>query len=269
MIIFAVFDQVQFYKSEMTQELRKKSILKLLETNEEVSTQDFVAQCNVSEITIRRDLTLLEKKGLLKRTHGGAILNTVIPELFGFDNRAIDRRNQKLEICKLAASLIEENDTIYMDCGTTVYFLAQFLPRFKNIRVITNSLPVVSELLPHPHIKVYLIGGELDNTLKALYGPMTDNLLSRYKADKAFIGAAGVSLSHGLSSHHEKEASVTLKMAEAADKVYLLCDSTKIEKTSYFNYSSLDLIDQLITDKDVDLSILELYKSKNINVLTN
>lgn len=253
----------------MTQELRKKTILKLLEQNDEVSIQDIMALCNVSEITIRRDLTLLEKKGLLKRTHGGAVRNTVIPELFGFDNNALDRRNQKLEICKLAASLIQENDTIYMDCGTTVYFLSHFLPRFKNLRVITNSLPVVSELMPHPHIRVYLIGGELDNTLKALYGPMTDNLLSKYKADKAFIGAAGVSLSLGLSSNHEKEASVTLKMAEAADKVYLLCDSSKIEKISYFNYSPLSLIDQLITDKEIDSTVLEVYKSKNINVLTN
>ena len=252
----------------MTQEQRKKIIIKLLEQNDEVSVQNFVSQCNVSEITIRRDLTLLEKKGLLKRTHGGAVKNTVIKELFGFDNKALDHRMQKLEICKLAATFIEENDTIYMDCGTTVYFLSHFLSRFKNLRVITNSLPIVSELILHPHLKVYLIGGELDPTLKALYGSMTDNLLSRYKADKAFIGAAGVSLSQGLSSNHEKEASVTLKMAEAANKVYLLCDSAKIEKASYFNYSSLELIDQIITGKEISPAVLEMYKNNNINILT-
>ena len=122
--------------------------------------------------------------------------------------------------------------------------------------------------MPHPHIKVYLIGGELDNSLKALYGSTTDNLLSRFKADKAFIGAAGVSLSQGLSSNHEKEASVTLKMAKAADKVFLLCDSSKIENISYFNYSSLSLVDHLITDKEITPSVLDLYKSKNINILT-
>jgi len=252
----------------MTQELRKKTILKLLEQNEEVSIQEIVLRCNVSEITVRRDLTVLEMKGLLKRTHGGAVLNGVVPELFGFDNKSLERRNQKIAICKLAATFIEENDTIYMDCGTTVYFLSSFLPRFKNLRVITNSLPVVSELMPHPHIKVYLIGGELDTSLKALYGPMTENLLSRYKADKAFIGAGGISVSHGLSSNHEKEASITLKMAEAANKVYLLCDSSKIEHNSYFNYSSLSLVDQLITDNEISLPVLELYKSKNIKILT-
>lgn len=252
----------------MTQELRRKAILKLLDQNEEVSIQEIVAKCGVSEITVRRDLTLLEDKGLLKRTHGGAVRSSAIPEMFGFDNNSLERRSQKLEICKIAASFIEENDTIYMDCGTTVYYLAQLLPRFKNLRVITNSLPVVSELMLHPQIVVYLIGGELDITRKALYGPMTENLLSRYKADKAFIGAGGVSLSHGLSSNHEKEASITIKMAEAAEKVYLLCDSSKIEKNSYFNYSSLSLVDYLITDKEVSGSVLELYKQNNINVLT-
>ena len=204
----------------------------------------------------------------MKRTHGGAVKNAALPEFFGSDTNAPDRRNQKLEICKLASSFIEENDTIYMDCGTTVYFLTRFLARFKNLRVITNSLPVVFELMPYSHIKVYLIGGELDHSLRALYGPMTDNLLSKYKADKAFIGAAGVSLLQGLSSRHEKEASVTLKMAEAADTVYLLSDSSKIEKTSYFNYSSLELIDILITDKGLDASVLETYRKNNINILT-
>ena len=252
----------------MTPELRKKSILKLLDQKDEISIQEIVARCNVSEITVRRDLILLEKKGLLKRIHGGAVRNSVISEIFGFDNNALSCSNQKMDICKLAASQIEENDTIYMDCGTTVYFLAHFLSSFKNLRVITNSLPVVSELMPHPHISVYLIGGELDNIRKALYGPMTENLLSRYKADKAFIGAGGVSLTSGLSSNHEKEASITLKMAEAADKVYLLCDSSKIEKNSYFNYSPLTFVDYLITDKKISPATLELYRSKNINVLT-
>lgn len=252
----------------MKQELRKKIILKLLEQNEEVSIQEIVMRCDISEITARRDLTKLEKKGLLKRTHGGAIRSTIISELFGFDNNSQERRNHKMEICKLAVTFIEENDTIYMDCGTTVYYLSSLLPRFKNLRVITNSLPVVSELMLFSHIKVYLIGGELDNSRKALYGPMTENLLSLYNADKAFIGAGGVSIKQGLSSIDEKEASITRKMAEAAKKVYLLCDSSKLEKDSYFSYSSLSLVDYLITDNKADSSIVNRYKENNINILT-
>lgn len=251
----------------MTKELRKKLILQMLNKKETVTIKEIVSKCNISEITARRDLIMLEQRGMIKRTHGGAILTSVLPELFGFDYKAKAYREQKIEICKKAASCIEENDTIYMDCGTTVYFLARYLTKFKNLRVITNSLPVVSELLPHPQIRIYLIGGELDNERKALYGPMTENLIARYKADKAFIGAGGVSLDHGLSSGDEKDASITIKMAEAAKKVFLLCDSSKIENDSYFTYSSLSLVTNLITDGNFNQGYLEAYRNRGVNVI--
>jgi DeoR family transcriptional regulator, fructose operon transcriptional repressor len=239
----------------------------MLDKSEAITIKDIVNKCKVSEITARRDLISLEQKGIIKRTHGGAILTSGLPELFGFDNKAREHREQKIEICKLAASLIEDNDTIYMDCGTTVFFLARFITRFKNLRVITNSLPVVSELIPYPQLKIYLIGGELDNDRKALYGSMTENLIARYKADKAFIGAGGVSLENGLSSVDEKEASITTKMAEAAKKVFLLCDSSKIENDSYFTYSSVSVLTNLVTDAGISQEHLILYKNKGINVL--
>lgn len=251
----------------MKQELRIKYILNHLDKVESISIQDIVEKFSVSEITARRDLSTLEKRGMLVRTHGGAIKSEIINGMFGFDKKSIQNRDNKIEICRFAASFIEDNDTIYMDCGTTVYYLSKFLTKFHNLRIITNSLPVVSELLPFSNITVYLIGGELDNSRKALYGLMTDNLISRYKADKAFIGAGGVSLAHGLSSSDEKSASVTVKMAEAAQKVFLLCDSSKIEKDSYFTYSSLSLISYLITDKNIDPKLLDMYKNNKINVV--
>jgi len=268
MIIFAHNDHKRSCPFFMNQEQRKKVIIKSLESNEEISIHEIVMRCQVSEITARRDLALLEKKGVLKRTHGGAVRSTALRELFGWDSNLKQNKERKVEISKLASTLVDEGDTIYMDCGTTVYHLAQFLHRFKQLRVITNSLPVVSDLMPYPHIHVYLIGGELDNTRKALYGPPTQELLSRHKADKAFIGARGVSLSAGLSCHSEKEASITLRMAEYADKVYLLCDSSKIEKQSYYNYSPVSLIDYLVTDKKIDPSLLEMYRREGIRVIT-
>jgi DeoR family fructose operon transcriptional repressor len=187
--------------------------------------------------------------------------------MFRFDEILLQNKESKIDICRYASDLINDNDTIYLDCGTTVSYLARYLNKFRNLRVLTNSLPVVSELMPYSNITVYLIGGELDNSRKALYGQMTDNLISRFKADKAFIGAGGISLAHGLSSSTEKDASVTVKMAQAAQKVYLLCDSTKIEKDSYFTYSSLSLITALITDKNIDTKLFELYKNNKINIV--
>lgn len=252
----------------MKQELRKKFILNHLDKYDSITVQNIVDKYKVSEITARRDLGMLESSGLLIRTHGGAIRSEITNGMFGFDDKSIINRDNKIEICRYASTFIEENDTIYIDCGTTTFYLSRFLTKFRSLRVITNSLPVVADLISYSNIIVYLIGGELDNSRKALYGPMTDNLLTRYKADKAFIGAGGVSLTHGLSSSLEKDASVTVKMAEASRKVFLLCDSSKIEKDSYFTYSSLSLLSYLITDKFVDNKLIELYKSNKVNLVT-
>jgi DeoR family fructose operon transcriptional repressor len=252
----------------MTAELRKKFIMDYLSTNELITIQEIVTRCRISEITARRDLNRLANEGLLVRTHGGAVRTEYPLRLCDFDQKGMSHRDEKIAIGRFASTYIKENDTLYMDCGTTVFYLARFLKRFRNLRVITNSLPVVSDLMPYPQIRVYLIGGELDNSRKALYGPMTETLLERYKADKAFIGAGGVSLSHGLSSVDEKEASITRKMAEAAKEVYLLCDSSKLEKDSYFTYSSLSLLTGLITDKKADPAIVDYYRKNQINIIT-
>ena len=200
-------------KDTLSRELRHRFITGYLDKNESIGIHEISEKCGVSEITVRRDLTELESRGLILRTHGGAIKPGRSRSLFDFDEKSSRNRDEKIEIAKKAAGYIRENETIYMDCGTSVFFLSRFLKEFSNIRIITNSLPVVSELIGHSNIMIYLIGGELDNSRKALYGPMTENLLERYKADKAFIGAGGVSLSKGLSSKDEKEASITKKMA--------------------------------------------------------
>ena len=252
----------------MNKELRRKYILNHLDKFDSINIQNIVEKYGVSEITARRDLGMLESEGLLVRTHGGAIRSEITNGMFGFNDKSIENRDNKIEICRYASTFIGENDTIYIDCETTTYYLSRFLTKFRSLRVITNSLTVVADLIPYPNIKVYLLGGELDNSHKALYGPMTESLISRYKADKAFIGAGGVSIANGLSSSLEKDASVTVKMAEASRKVFLLCDSSKIEKDSYFTYSSLSLVNYLITDKYVDPNLIELYKSNKVNLVT-
>lgn len=251
----------------MVREARKKYILNQLNKKESINIQDIVKDLNVSEITVRRDLNELEKQGFLKRIHGGAI-RSVANIIFDFNNKATQNRERKIDICRYASTFIEEEDIIYLDCGTTVYFLARFLIKFQRLRVITNSLPVISELLPYRNIKVTLIGGELDNSLKAFYGRTTESLLKQYKADKAFIGAGGVSLAHGLSSVDEKGASITTKMIGSARKVFLLCDSSKLENDSYFIYSSLSQVNYLLTDRDIDQQIVELYIKNKINIIT-
>lgn len=245
---------------------RKRFILNRLEESGTVLIQEITEKCAISDVTARRDLATIESQGLLSRIHGGAVKSRTADSMFSYDKKALQNRDQKIMIAAAAAPFIQENDSIYIDCGTTVYHLSMYLSQFENLRVITNSLPVVSALIFHPGIRVYLLGGELDNKRRAMYGPMSETMIRYYRARKAFIGAGGVSLADGLSAGNEKEASITRMMAQAADTVYLLCDSSKIEKNAFVHYAPLDMIDYLVTDQ-MPTELISAYEKQNIKVI--
>jgi DeoR family fructose operon transcriptional repressor len=254
-------------KQPMPQEARLRQIIDQLEKDEHLLITVLSKQFMVSEITIRRDLDELESQGILFRTHGGAIRNKPISSLFSFDSKVKNRQKEKLEICRYAASLINEGDNILINCGTTVYYLARYISKLNNIRVITNSLPVVSELMQSPQIKVTLIGGELDHVRRALYGSTTESNLHRLRATKAFLGSAGISLANGFSSNDEKENIITATMAEVANICYVLCDSSKFEHDAYIAYAPITKAQMIITDNGIDPVILNRYKQANVNVV--
>jgi DeoR family fructose operon transcriptional repressor len=247
-------------------EARKRFILNRLEKEGTVSIQEIAKQCGISDVTARRDLVSIESQGLLSRIHGGAVRTRSADSMFSYDKKALHNRDKKIRISGAAAACIQENDSIYIDCGTTVYHLSRYIKGFSRLSVITNSLPVVSELIFHSGIRIYLLGGELDNERRAMYGPMSENMIRYYRARKAFIGAGGVSLADGLSAGNEREASITRMMAEAADTVYLLCDSSKIEKNAFVHYAPLEMVDYLVTDH-MDPELKKAYEKQNINVI--
>lgn len=252
----------------MSPELRKKIILKTLNEQGIISTQEMMKQCGVSEITIRRDLIELEAKGLLIRTHGGAVISKAGDQLFTYDLKINQNRRNKEAICQIASKFVNNNDIIFIDCGTTLSFLTKFITKVESLIVITNSLPVVSELINFSNIKLILIGGEITGDRRAIYGPVAGKGIAQYHANKAFIGVDGVSLQNGLSSYDEKEAAITLKMAENSDDVFLLCDSSKIEKNSFVKFAPLSLMDYLITDNDLNKEYLEEYRKAGIHIIT-
>ena len=253
----------------MNQARREQFILEWLDTENTLSIHEIVDKFDISPITARRDLVALEKRGLLIRTHGGAIKNSLAGNLFSFEKKAAQNKENKTGICRKAAELIDDNDILFIDSGSTLFFLCQYLNEKKNIRVITNSLPVLSELMNQMNVRIKLIGGELERERKAVYGPMAEKMVEQYHATKAFIGADGVSLKQGLTTFDEKEAAITSRIIASAEKVILLCDSSKIEKNSYVKFAPLSVIDTLITDNDISEDILNAYKNNGINILTS
>ena len=251
----------------MIPELRKEVILNMLNENGVLVTQEIMKMCDVSEITIRRDLTELEAQGLLIRTHGGAVKSKATEMLFTYALKINQNRQKKETICQLATQYIEEEDVIFIDCGTTLSLITKFITRFNRLTVITTSLPVISELIKYPHLRLSLIGGEIDTERQAIYGSVAENNIGMYHANKAFIGADGISLKKGLSSYDEKEGFITLKMIENSDEVFLLCDSSKIEKNSFVNFAPITGIHHLITDDLISPVHLKMYKDNGLDVI--
>ena len=251
----------------MKSALRKEYIMNTLNDAGVLHTNEVINQCKVSELTIRRDLTKLESKGLLVRTHGGAVKSKATDILFDYDHKFNQNRQNKEEICQLAANYIDEGDIIFVDCGTTLSLITKFIAKFKSLTVITTSLPVISDLIHYPNIRLSLVGGEIDSERQATYGSVAENNIGMYHADKSFIGADGISLKKGLSSFDDKEGTVTRMMMENSDKVFLLCDSSKIEKNSFVIFAPISGIDHLITDQQILPEQLKMYRSANVDVI--
>lgn len=237
---------------------RKQTILALIQEQGSAEVNELATLLNTSEITVRRDLGTLAADGLVYRTHGGAMRVDLAKNPVDFVHKSARNAEQKDHICRLAAQEIQDGDTILLDCGSTVFRLCPFI-RNKSIRVITNSLPIVYELI-NSAVTINLVGGEVDAERQAVHGEIAREHIARYRADKAFIGVDGLSRVNGLSAGSEKEASIALALARQATHVYLLCDTSKLERESYFQFAPLTLVNTLITDSRADESVLNGYR---------
>jgi DeoR family fructose operon transcriptional repressor len=242
-----IFEQIKLLK--MNYPKRKQIILDKLNTQGEVDIKETAAMLEISEITIRRDLNRLAGDGLLYRTHGGAMKVNPLEIPHDFVNKAAKNIEAKDKICRAAAALINNGDIIFMDCGSTVFRLCQFIKN-KKIKVITNSIPVVYEL-QNSLVSLNIIGGEFDQERQAVHGKMANEHIARYKANKAFLGVDGISI-NGLFANSELEADITLAFAKYSAKAFLLCDNSKIGKESYLKFADLKTIDTIITDSQSD-----------------
>jgi DeoR family fructose operon transcriptional repressor len=247
----------------MSYQNRKQKLLKIVEQHGEVEVKELAQKLETSEITIRRDLALMAADGLIFRTHGGAMKMSLASIPVSFQQKTSTNIEQKDYICRLAAQEILDNDIIFMDCGSTVFRLCQFIKN-KRIKVITNSLPVVYELL-NTEVSINLIGGELDENRQAIHGKIAVEHIERYKVDKAFLGVDGISIENGLSAASEKEAEITTAMAANAQSTYLLCDSSKLGKDKYLKFAPLTIIDVLVTNQATDL--LKSYQDLGLRIL--
>ena len=232
----------------MNAQKRRQQILEKIGSAGEVEIKQLAAALKTAEITIRRDLNRLSEDGLLYRTHGGAMKVNPLEFPHRFINKAAVNKEAKDRIARRAAAEIKDGDIIFLDCGSTVFRICQFIQN-KKIKVITNSIPIVYELRDSL-AAINIIGGEFDPERQAVHGKMAEMHIKKYRAAKAFLGVDGIS-PNGLFANGEKEAAMTVALAAQSSFTFLLCDATKINKETYLRFADIDLADALITDYDI------------------
>jgi DeoR family transcriptional regulator of aga operon/DeoR family fructose operon transcriptional repressor len=246
---------------------RQKEILNLLLKNSQLQVYELAEMLNVTQATIRRDLTALESLGKLYRTHGGAILKeqTVSWLATTLEERMKSNVEKKESIAQAVVDYIDDSESIMMDGSSTNMFIASKLAKLKNnLLIITNSQPL-GTLFVHNEDSdnsIYTIGGELLFGTQNTVGPIAENNLNLFRADKAIISTTSIIPEEGLFSASPQESEIKKLMIKYSKETILVFDSTKVGIPALSKFNEFENIDVIITNSDIDDKSLKLLKSK-------
>jgi DeoR family fructose operon transcriptional repressor len=246
---------------------RHQQILAAARAEGRVDVSELSRTLSVTPETVRRDLTVLERHGLLRRVHGGAIP----VERLGFEPGLADREGrlagQKERIAKLALEELPDGGSIILDAGTTTVRLAEMLPADRELTVVTHALPVAMVLANRPNISLHLLGGSVRGRTLAAVGEWTLRALDDIYADVAFLGTNGVTVAQGLTTPDIAEAHVKRALVNSARRVVVLADHTKLGRADFVRVAPISAVDTLITDSDVDRELVEEIMAAGVEVL--
>lgn len=246
---------------------RREQIQDYLTTHKIVRTVDLCNLLDASEATVRRDLEWLEQEGILERTHGGAALSQRMVFEPEYQHRVQLHPEEKRSIGLLAASLIEPGDIVFINSGTTTTQVIQHIPSNSEITVFTNNLNATLEMVA-PGYQYYLVGGEYQSRSRSLSGRFAIENLKQVYANKAILGVDGFSLKHGCTVPTLSEAEVVRQMIERTlGQIILVADHSKWGVVSNFPVATINEIDILVTDEQLDKAAFESLDSHSIKSL--
>jgi DeoR/GlpR family transcriptional regulator of sugar metabolism len=247
---------------------RIEFILQELDEKGSVRVADLSKQLKCSEVTIRNDIQKLEEKGLLFRTHGGATkLGAQVTVAFNAGN-VYKCADKKQRIAEKAYEYIENRDTIILDDGSISYYLAKCIKEntSKHLVVITNSLVAAGILADLKHVDLYLLGGQVGGKLAATMGDVTIRNLEECHADKAFISAYGINFDVGITSIDSPQMQVKKAILKAANKIFLLVDSSKFGGGYVLAVCPLSSISRIITDDEIEKDYIDMAKRDHVEL---
>jgi DeoR family transcriptional regulator, aga operon transcriptional repressor len=245
---------------------RHQHIITKLRKEGNVKVFDLCSEPNVSSVTIRKDLKLLEDKHLLFRTHGGGTMSNPYTADKPVKEKEKIQSGEKSNIGEAAANLVEPNDCILIASGTTVLSLARNIYPKGNLTVITAALNVAMELIRHPEIEVIQLGGILRKSSSSVTGSYAEKILEDFSCSKLFLGVDGIDLEFGLTTTNMMEAQLNKKMIKASQKTIVLADSTKFGKRGFGRICGLEDIEQIITDSGISDHMVESLKGMGIEI---
>lgn len=246
---------------------RHQLILQKLQENGRVGIQELSDLMDVSGVTIRKDLKLLEDKNLLFRTRGGGSINNPYTIERPIDEKELIHAEEKQRIAKAAISLIGQNDSIIIGSGTTVFQVARHLHPTKHLTVITPAVKVTLELNNRPHVEVLQLGGLIRPNSSSVAGSQAERTLEGISCGMLFLGVDGIDLDFGLSITNLTEASLNEKMINASQVLVVLADSTKFGQRGLSKVCNLDQVHYIITDSNVQPKIVERLEDRGIKVI--
>jgi DeoR/GlpR family transcriptional regulator of sugar metabolism len=244
---------------------RRETILAHAYQDGHVSVRQLAEELNVSEATVRRDLQGLAADGALHLTHGGASVARISE--VSFLARSTKNIEAKKRIAEKTAQLIEDGEQIFIDSGTTCYYMAPYLRAKKGVSVILNSVRTALELY-NPSLNVVLLGGQYRPDRMDVIGPMTIDAIDRLRGYRAFIGTDGLGMNFGLTATDMDSAHLFGMAARNAREVVLVVDSSKFDSPSLHKSMDFDAVSTIVTNELPSPAWRDFLSGKNIQIIT-
>ncbi len=246
---------------------RRMVIYTMLQENSTVEVNALAAKFNVSTMTIRRDLAVFEQQGLVVTTYGGAYISQGVGIEPSFSLKQGQMALEKQLIAKKAASLVEEGNSIIIDCGTTTLHIAKYLEK-KRVIVISNSWPIANHIEPNSKVKLILAPGEYSHTSAGALSSMTVDFYKNFQVDIAFIGTQGFSYEHGATVPDIEDANVKKAIFESAKKRVLVIDHSKIGNHYLAKHAEPTDFDIIVTDSNIKQKEISQLKKLCNKIIT-
>jgi len=247
---------------------RRNRIHEILIRKRKASVFELSQEFHVGEATIRRDLSELEARGLVLRTHGGALFKDNASEEAPLKERETRNQEMKERIAQFAAQLIRNGETIMIDGGSTTLKLARLLRAKHNLVIVTNSPALADEMVGANGCQVIVTGGELREATRSLVGPIAEGTIRQFRADRVILGMSSLMPQEGFFTVNHQEAEVKRTMMKCGKEIIVVMDSSKVGKFTFSAVSDFSTVDKLITDSGISPDDIRAIEEKGVDVIT-